>query len=129
MSERGNDIEGLSSWLADQRVKVERFIYSQGVDHGPIPNGPEWFLPRGVSVWTVPSTLRPGPVGWWVVSTDVSTDWVSGFDATDVRSAVASLARHWTALAGSTIGVGDLSAQIKTQADFLRNCAEDDRLW
>ena len=139
MSGDQGDGEAEAAWLLEQRSKVETFVERHDLDYGALPERPVWFIASSLSVWAVTSNKRPGAVGWWVVSGKVPTDYVSGYDAVDARGALASLARHWTSMAGYTFGkeLSVLSAEeqrevrdrARSDIRFLQECAEDDRLW
>src|SRR6516162_8423168 len=84
-----------ADWLANQRETVSKYLQDQGVRHRGVAPDPDWFLAPHVSIWTVESMKRPGSIGWWAISGDLPTDYLSGGDAADARVAMAAFARRW----------------------------------
>ena len=83
------------AWLGKQRAAAVEYIDRQGIKHRGVSEEPEWFVAPYVSLWTVESGKNPGAIGWWVISGDLPTDYLSGKDATDPRSALAAFAARW----------------------------------
>jgi hypothetical protein len=131
--------EAAAQSLLEQRTNAENFLFRNGVDFGAVSEQPVWTSDASVAVWTVSSPLRPGAVGWWVVTgADVWTDYVSGLEAVDARGALRVLARHLMSVAGYTHGepspfsVDELrksNDEIRRQAAVLLALADDNRLW
>ena len=84
-----------AQWLAEQGANVERYLQSEGIQHHAVASEPAWFVAPYVSVWTVECTESPGAVGWWAISGDLPTDYLSGHDASDARTALAAFADRW----------------------------------
>src|SRR5690242_10700557 len=84
-----------AQWVAEQRENVMSYLQSEGVQHGGVAAEAEWFLAPYVSVWIARSMKKPDTVGWWVISGDLPTDYLSGNEASDVRTALAAFAARW----------------------------------
>jgi hypothetical protein len=84
-----------AQWLVEQRANVERYLKSECLLYCGVASESEWFLAPYVSVWIIESLRVPGAIGWWVISGDLPTDYLSGNDATDARSALAAFANCW----------------------------------
>jgi Domain of unknown function (DUF4826) len=67
-------------WCREQRANVARYLRSQKVRHGRIGDWPAWHVAPYVSVWAIESVVQPEWIGWWVISGDLPTDYVSSRD-------------------------------------------------
>lgn len=132
-----------AEWVAKQRETILRYLQDEGVRHGGVASDPDWFLAPNVSIWVVESPTRPGAIGWWAISGDLPTDYLSGRDAADAREAMAAFARQWHEVSAyllrgeqhptETIGppgrereFGDL---LSRRAGILEDWAKDDEMW
>jgi Domain of unknown function (DUF4826) len=132
-----------AQWLSEQRNNVQSYIQNEGVQHGGIASEPEWFVAPYASVWTIDSMVAPGVIGWWAISGDLPTDYLSGHDATDARSALAAFAIRWREVSAymlrgeehPTISVGrsrdrhKLGDLLLRRAQVLEEWADDDEMW
>jgi hypothetical protein len=75
-----DDPEVLEHWRSGQRVLIENYLLSQGVEHGRIGDRPAWDVAPYVSIWAIESLARPAWIGWWVISGDLPTDYISSAD-------------------------------------------------
>jgi hypothetical protein len=130
-------------WLAQQRGNVQRYLETQGVRHRGVDFDCAWFVAPYVSVWTVRSAAAPGSVGWWAISGDLPTDYLSGGDATDARSALAAFARRWREVSERmlrgedhpTISVGnpenrtEMGELLRRRAQVIQDWVSDDSIW
>lgn len=82
-------------WCAERRESVVRYMSGAGVDHGEIAEDPAWYVAPIVSLWEIESGVSPGYVGWWAISGDCPTDYVSSDGAPDARFALLAFARQW----------------------------------
>src|SRR5437016_5438828 len=64
-------------WAADQREMVEVYLRQQGCDHAGVSLEPRWYLSPYLAVWAARSNANPGAVGWWAISGDVPTDYMT----------------------------------------------------
>jgi hypothetical protein len=138
-----DDPELEARWLVEQRGNVERYLEGQGVQHGGVAAEAAWFVAPYVSVWTVRSVATPSPIGWWAISGDLPTDYLSGHDATDARTALAAFSTRWRNVAGyilhgedhPTIRIGrpqdghELGDLLQRRAQILDDWVNDDGIW
>lgn len=131
------------AWMQRQRAAVEAYLAAEGVAHGGVAAEPDWYEPDVVAIWPVQSAATPGALGWWAVSGDVPTDYVTADPQMDARAALAAIAARWQAAAtrmaaglepeGLVIGVPDewpvLAPMLKSRADTLAAWAADAELW
>ena len=130
-------------WVAQQRDIVVRYLERQGVSHGAVGEWPAWDLFPYVAIWAVESLIAPGRVGWWVISGDLPTDYVSFRDAHDPRGVLAHFACHWQDVAdhmlrgevhpethiGTPEQWSELGDLLKRRSSLLHEFAQDDGLW
>lgn len=130
-------------WVRTQRSEVIAYLVREGVQHRGVSDQPAWFVSPYVAVWSVESQATPGVVGWWAISGDLPTDYVSSRDAPDPRSVVAHFARQWSEVAAAmrrgephpdiTIGTPDqwpeLADLLERRSQLLARFSEDTTLW
>lgn len=90
-----DDPAAAAEWFREQRQIVLGHLQEQRVSHTGVADEPEWFIAPYVAVWSVGSLASPGRRGWWAVSGDLPTDYLSGHDASDARTAVLAIATRW----------------------------------
>src|SRR5689334_15897733 len=66
-----------AAWAAGQRKVVESYLRTQGCEHAGVSLEPRWYLSPYLAVWAVRSKARPDVVGWWAISGDVPTDYLT----------------------------------------------------
>jgi hypothetical protein len=132
-----------AQWLSEQRANVERYLQGQGVQHRGVSPESEWFIAPYVSIWTVESMKTPGAIGWWAISGDLPTDYLSGHDATDARTALAAFADRWREVSAymlrgeehPTVRIGGPSDRRKLgdllsrRAQIIEDWTHDDEMW
>jgi len=132
-----------SDWLVKQRLTVEKYLQDQGIRHRGVSPEPKWFLAPYVAIWTVESLKTPGAVGWWAISGDLPTDYLSGNDASDAREAMTAFAHLWRETADCmlrgeehpTLKIGppamrrELGDLLRRRAEILRDWIDDDEMW
>jgi hypothetical protein len=135
--------ESDAAWLREQRAQVEAYLAVEGVAHGGIASEPDWYEPEILAIWPVESGAAPGELGWWVVSGDVPTDYLTAAPGMDARGALASVAARWQVAAsrmaqglapeGLRIGPPEewraLAPMLRSRAATLAEWAADDELW
>jgi hypothetical protein len=138
-----DDSETEAAWCAERFLEVKRYLAEAGIRHGEIPDWPVWHVAPYVSVWPVESGVRPGALGWWAICGDLPTDYLSGHDAENPRSAVRAFAARWSAAATSmargeapeNFAIGprgqweELAPMLRSRAQVLESWADDDELW
>ena len=132
-----------AEWLAKQRETISRHLQDEGVRHGDVAPDPDWFIAPYVSIWIVESGTRPGAIGWWAISGDLPTDYLSGGDAPDARAAMAAFARRWHEVSAyllrgerhPTVTIGppgrkhEFGDLLSRRAGILEDWANDDEMW
>jgi len=144
MGSKDNDDPKLEAqWLAKQRDTVLRYLQDEGVRHRGVSAKPEWFIAPIVSVWFVESLITPGAVGWWAISRDLPTDYLSGHDANDARTALAAFAGRWRDVSSymlrgerhPTVNIGPpehraaLGDLLRRRAQIIEEWTNDDSMW
>jgi hypothetical protein len=132
-----------AEWLAEQREKVLGYLQDEAVLHGGVAANADWFCAPYASIWAVESVTRSDAVGWWVISGDLPTDYLSGGDASDARAAMAAFARRWREasvylLQGKqhpTVSYGppgrerEFGDLLSRRAEILEDLVNDDEMW
>jgi hypothetical protein len=88
-----------AEWLAAERARVTSYLASQGVDHRGVSAAPRCFLSPYVAVWAVRSKRKPDRVGWWAISGDLPTDYITSTTERDDADVLRAFARQWKAAA------------------------------
>ena len=142
-SDESDDPRLEAKWLSEQRANVQRYLQSEGVQHRGVASESDWFIAPYVAVWTIESMKTPGVIGWWAISGDLPTDYLSGHDATDARSALAAFARRWrevsaymlrgeehpTVRFGGSSDRSELGGWLGRRAQIIEDWAVDDEMW
>jgi hypothetical protein len=131
------------AWVAEQRGVVLAYLQREGVQHREVGEWPAWHLLPYLAVWAIESFAAPGRVGWWAISGDAPTDYVSFADADHPREVMRHFARQWAEVSSfmlrgephpdTTIGTPDqwpeLGDLLHRRAELLRRYADDDSIW
>lgn len=139
----GQSSEDEVSWLQQQRAGVIAYLNKEGVKHGEVGSGPAWHVYPYLAIFAIESVIAPDMVGWWVISGDVPTDYVSSKGAEHPRDAMRLFASRWAAIStdmlrgeahsGFVIGTADqrphLGALLHRRAQLLGQWADDDSVW
>jgi len=122
-----------AEWVAAQRQIVIDYLVGQRVQHGGVSLEPRWFLSPYLAVWAIRSRANPDRVGWWAISGDVPTDYITCLHEQDSGDVLTEFARVWKAAAtkmatgehleNCIIGGGD-PARAKELAPLLLKRAE-----
>lgn len=99
------------AWTASQRELVAAYLVSQGLDHGGVSHEPRWFLPPYVAVWAIRSKANPDRVGWWAISGDLPTDYMTCSHEHDPGDVLLAFSRLWKA-AAERMAVGEIPVGI-----------------
>ncbi|MFT7536356.1 MAG: hypothetical protein ACI85K_002310 [Hyphomicrobiaceae bacterium] len=131
-------------WCAEMRTQALQYLETQRALHGEVGEWPAWHIAPYVSIWAVESVATPGRVGWWVVSGDLPTDYVSAEVIEHPRDAMQSFADRWKGYAAAVrdgsafdgveiAGVRDdpdgMLPVLESRAETLAEWAADDSLW
>jgi hypothetical protein len=132
-----------NNWLAEERRKVVEYLADEGCRHGGVAEWPVFYVSPHVALWAVQSTKHLGSVGWWAISGDLPTDYMSSSDGEEPRDALKHFAAEWLEVAGylrrgephPTLEFGDpkdrpeLAESLEQRAKILKECAADDSGW
>jgi hypothetical protein len=132
-----------ASWIEEQREEVLSYLSAEHVGIESLPADPAWHIPPYVAIWEVPSVRAPKGVGWWAISGDVPTDYISAAGISDARSAMSAFADRWVRAAESmragtapsdfTIGSPaewpQLAPLLTSRATLLADWASDEEIW
>ena len=129
-------------WVAIEREKVISYLVQQGCEHGGVAEWPAFHLDPYLALWAVQSAKAPGRIGWWVISGDVPTDYMSGSSGYHPRDAMRYLSGQWMQIADCMargvrhsymIGRPDqwptLAPLLRSRAETISRYAEDNELW
>src|SRR5688572_11663462 len=84
-----------AAWIALQREVVTRYLTTQGVEHGGLSLDPRWFVSPYVALWAVRSKSNPDLVGWWAISGDLPTDYMTRGGEQDAGDILIGFATRW----------------------------------
>lgn len=129
-----------AAWVAKQRQTVIDYLAAQRCDHNGVSLEPRWFVSPYVALWAVRSKANPDRVGWWAISGDLPTDYLSA--AAHLRSSgdvLIAFADQWRAAAEQmqdgkqmeeyTVGdpsrAKELAPLLKSRADLLQEFGEE----
>lgn len=86
-------------WIAAERGKVIAYLAQQGCQHGGVGEWPAFHVDPYIALWAVQSPTVEGRIGWWAISGDVPTDYMSSSSGYHPRDAMRYLSSQWLALA------------------------------
>lgn len=138
--------EAEKAWCEQQRSVVAEYLARQGVEHGQLGEWPAWHVAPYVAVWAVESRRRPGAIGWWAISGDLPTDYISSADVESPqhpRKAVRAIACRWLVVAtawqagGEVDGIrisgpvprAELAPLLESRAKLLLEWVDDPTIW
>lgn len=130
-------------WCVERRNDVCTYLQQQGVVHGQVGEWPAWHLAPYVAIWAVESKSNPGRVGWWAISGDLPTDYVSSASIRHPRDAMAAIATRWRdaaeriargePTAGTSMGDPTnwqlVAPLLASRAETLQGWATDPEVW
>ncbi|WP_263373541.1 DUF4826 family protein [Granulicella aggregans] len=130
-------------WCGDRRRAVTEYLAREGVEYGEVGLWPAWHVVPYVSIWAIESLRVPGYVGWWAISGDLPTDYLSAATIKHPREAMLAFADTWKDVAESMskgvphphIRLGpaepdpELASLLERRSNALRLLAEDDSQW
>jgi hypothetical protein len=130
-------------WCNERRSAVIAYLAQQHLVHGAVGEWPAWHVAPYVSIWAIESACKPGWVGWWVISGDLPTDYVSADAIKHPREAMRAIAVRWQGAAvlmaqgtgppGVAIGSPNdwpsLAPLLESRAKLLQEWAGDESLW
>lgn len=130
-------------WCSSQRDHVTWYLKKQRLSHGRIGDWPAFHIAPFLSLWAVESLKCPGRIGWWALSGDLPTDYISAANAPTPRQALREFAANWSAwttavergaaprgISLATPGpLPQLVEATRRRVELLLNLAGDDSLW
>ena len=131
------------AWVRQEREKVVAYLTSQRCEHGGIAEWPAFHVDPYVALWAIQSRTVAGRVGWWAISGDLPTDYMSSSSGYHPREALRHFSAEWVSVAESMrrgedhprtkIGAPELwstmAPLLEKRAQLLREYADDDSLW
>ena len=138
-----DDPETEARWNAERRTEVLAYFEREGIAHADIADAPAWSVAPYASIWAVASRADAGAIGWWAISGDLPTDYVSSDKAATPRQAVSAIASLWVEAAQYMergephptfiIGTGDraeeLAPMLASRAALLLEWVDDPEAW
>jgi len=141
-----DDPEVQNRWCEHQRTVVSDYLRSQEVKHGSISECPAWHVAPYVALWAIESLARPGSIGWWVISGDLPTDYISSADVANSqhpRMAIRAIAERWLKNVNAwntdedyseikisaNLPRAELASLLKPRAELLIKWVDDDEMW
>ena len=142
-SEEYDDPEIQTHWVTEERRKLIEYLHREDVDHGGVPDEPDWLVAPHLAIWRIMSIKAPGAVGWWAISGDVPTDYISSGGIPDARTGMVKFSEHWSELSQCMlqglphpdvkIGTSDqwpkLGDLLLRRANLLAEIAAEDENW
>ena len=125
-------------WLDEQQNVAYQYMEKTGAKHGRIEHTPSFFVAPYVAVWAVESSKSHDAIGWWVITGDLPTDYVSSTGISSAREAIIAFAKRWSnsvnmhknGKVDPTITLSDETAiLLESRAQILAEWAYDESMW
>ncbi len=133
-------------WCAEQQNIVADYLRSQKLNHGRIGEWPAWHIAPYASIWAIESLTRPEWIGWWAISGDLPTDYISAGGVEPPqhpRKAMRVFAQNWLDVVkawkegreidntriGNSSARDELGPLLESRAMLLMQWADDESLW
>jgi hypothetical protein len=130
-------------WVASERAKVVDYLSQQACQHAGVGEWPAFHVDPYLAIWAVQSSKSEGSIGWWAISGDAPTDYMTRGSAYHPREAMRHFGSEWSeicdAMAGGRrrdgymIGSPDewpsLEPLLRSRAGMLLRWADDDEIW
>lgn len=130
-------------WIEAERKRAEDYLCEQRVEHLGVGDYPAFHVHPYFALWAVQTKSSPGWIGWWTVTGDLPSDYISSSEGRHPREALRAFARHWQEVSGfmlrgephpdyriGTPGqwpqLGDL---LRRRAEIVQRYADDDEIW
>lgn len=128
------------AWIAAERRKTLDFLAHEKCRHGGISEWPAFHVFPDLALWAVQSIRHSGRIGWWAISGDVPTDYMSSEQGDHPRDALRHFSALWADVADHlrrgkphpTIEFGtpdqwpELAEGLQIRADALAAYADDE---
>ncbi len=130
-------------WISAQRKVVEEYLRREGVDHLGVGEYPAFHVHPYLAVWAVQSKKAPGWVGWWAISGDLRTDYVTRGKIAHPRQAIREFAQRWREVseymirgeAHPDVRIASpnewprLGPLLRNRADILQRYVDENDIW
>lgn len=143
MTEDDVSAEDDAKWVASQKAYVEEYLRHENVAHLSVAEWPDFYVSPYLALWAVQSKESPGQIGWWAISGDVPTDYISSVSAKNPRAALYEIVARWTKISSEMLKgkqspdyklgspedwpqLGELLAQ---RVKILQSFADDEEFW
>ncbi len=135
--------EEVEAWWTICREKLDRRLAEDGILHGPLGDEPISYCMGMACVCAIEAPNQAGIVGWWGISGDVPTTYLSVDEVADPRAFIREISRRWlTAIEAMERGDPPGAATIGKPKDWptiipllrfnahtLASWADDDSAW
>jgi hypothetical protein len=130
-------------WVAQERATVLAYLSSQKCEHAGVGDWPAFHIDPHIALWAVQSPTWSGLIGWWAISGDLPTDYMSSDSGYHPRDALRYFSAEWRSVAESMrrgewhprtkMGTPELwptmAPLLERRAERLKEYADDDSLW
>ncbi|WP_265594968.1 DUF4826 family protein [Haloferula sp. BvORR071] len=130
--------------MRQQHEVVVNYLQAQGCEHGGVATWPAFhLLDPHLALWAVQSVTTAGKIGWWAISGDLPTDYMSSSSGYHPRDAMRHFSREWLDVAAhmregrehprTKIGRPELwptmAPILEKRTELLQECADDEDMW
>jgi hypothetical protein len=84
-----------AAWVKAQRERVTQYLAREGAKRSGVSLEPRWFVSPYVAVWAIRSRANPDVVGWWAISGDLPTDYMTCGDERNAGDILIAFATRW----------------------------------
>src|SRR5438132_14084795 len=84
-----------AAWVGQQRQIVINYLTAQRCEHNGVSLEPRWFMSPYVAVWAVRSKANPDRIGWWAISGDLPTDYMTASGQRSTGDVLIAFANQW----------------------------------
>lgn len=132
------------SWIQAQRKDAVGYLRRQRVKASRrVGKYPAFHVHPYLALWAVESKRSPGSIGWWAITGDLPTDYISSSEGRHPRDALRAFARHWKELSkfmlrgeahpdcriGTPREWPELGDLLRRRARIIQRYADDDGIW
>lgn len=126
------------NWLDEQQEVAHQYMKRTGTNYGSIEHTPSFYVSPYVAVWAVESGKTHDAIGWWVITGDLPTDYVSSNGISSAREAIIAFSKRWlnsvnmhkNGKVDPTITLSDETADLlESRAQILAEWASDETMW
>ncbi len=143
MDDHTSSEEDEERWVLSERTRVEAYLKQENVEHLGVGEWPAFHVCPYLALWAIQSKATPSWVGWWVISGDVPTDYISSKNAKHPREAISEIISRWTKVSHDMIEgnkssdcvIGqpkdwpELGELLRQRVSILQSFVDDDAFW